>query len=166
MSEQTSPRPENKMGTQPIPKLLFSMAIPIMLSMMVQALYNAEGRPEVPQEQPFVDVAEDAWYRDAVAWATDKGLVKGVNNKRFAPDQKMTRQELATILWRRAGSPEVPADFSDITDAKQIAEYALSPMAWLTNYGYPESPHNKLMPASPISRAEAAVLFQRTSSGR
>ncbi len=133
-------------------------------AMVVQALYNAKGRPAAPEEQRFIDVAEDAWYRDAVAWATEIGLVKGISGNRFAPEQQMTRQELATILWRRAGSPEEDVDFSAYADGGQIAEYALSPMAWLTNHGYLESQYGKLLPASPISRAEAAVLFQRTSS--
>lgn len=131
-------------------------------AMVVQALYNAAGRPAAPQEQPFVDVAEDAWYRDAVAWATDKGLVKGVNNKRFAPEQKMTRQELATILWRRAGSPADTADFSTYTDGEQVAEYAAAPMAWLVNRGYLDVQAGRLQPTNPISRAEAAILFYRT----
>ncbi len=131
-------------------------------AMVVQALYNAAGRPEAPQEQPFVDVAENAWYRDAVAWATDKGLVKGVNNKRFAPEQTMTRQELATILWRRAGSPAETADFSAYADGEQVAEYAFEPMAWLVSRGYLEIKAGRLQPASPISRAEAAILFYRT----
>lgn len=131
-------------------------------AMVVQALYNAAGRPQAPQEQPFTDVAEDAWYRDAVAWATDKGLVKGVNNKRFAPEQKMTRQELATVLWRRAGSPAEMFDAAVYADGEQIASYALSPMAWLVNRGYLEVQADRLQPAAPISRAEAAVLFYRT----
>lgn len=131
-------------------------------AMVVQALYNAAGRPQAPQEQPFTDVAEDAWYRDAVAWATDKGLVKGVNNKRFAPEQKMTRQELATILWRRAGSPAETADLSTYVDGDAVAEYALSPMAWLVNRGHLDVQAGRLQPTSPISRAEAAIWFYRT----
>lgn len=131
-------------------------------AMVVQALYNAVGRPQPPAEQPFVDVAEDAWYRDAVAWATAKGLVKGVNNQRFAPEQKMTRQELATILWRRAGSPAETIEPAAYADGEQIAEYALSPMAWLVNRGHLEIKAGRLLPTAPISRAEAAILFYRT----
>ncbi len=131
-------------------------------AMVVQALYNAAGRPAAPQEQPFVDVAEDAWYRDAVAWATAKGLVKGVNNKRFAPEQTMTRQELATILWRRAGSPAENPDLSGYADGEQVADYALAPMAWLVSRGYLDVQAGRLRAASPISRVEAAILFYRT----
>lgn len=131
-------------------------------AMVVQALFNAKGQPEPPAEQPFVDVAEDAWYRNAVAWATEKGLVKGVNNQRFAPEKKMTRQELATILWRRAGSPAENIDLSNFSDAEQVAEYAVSAMAWLVNHDYLVSSHGRLLPTEPISRAEAAILFHRT----
>ena len=129
----------------------------------MQALYNLAKRPEAPEELAFTDVAEDAWYRDAVAWASAEGLVRGLSGTTFGPDVSMTRQDLATVLWRYAGSPKTDADLSAFADEGQIAEYARDAMAWMTGKELLKGSGGRLQPTDTATRVETAAIVQRYS---
>lgn len=130
--------------------------------MLVQILYNMKGRPEAPAVLAYTDVAEDAWYRDAVAWAAAEGIVNGVSETEFMPERPVTRQELATVLWRHAGSPEADATTDVYTDAEQISDYARPALAWMTSIGAMQGSGTLLLPLNTASRIEAAAILQRS----
>ena len=75
-------------------------------AMLAQTLYAMSGKPAVKVESTFADVAANAWYADAVNWAAEKGYVSGVGDGKFAPDASVTREQMALILYRYAGSPD------------------------------------------------------------
>lgn len=134
-------------------------------AMLVQVLYNLEGKPEAA-DCAFTDVAADAWYADAVAWAADAGIVTGVSDTTFAPDQMMTREQIATILYRYAAykNYDVTAfnDLSSYTDAGQIGSYAVEAMQWANGAGLiTGSTATTLNPLGSATRAEAAAILMR-----
>ncbi|MDO5042793.1 MAG: S-layer homology domain-containing protein, partial [Slackia sp.] len=83
---------------------------------MVTFLWRAAGSPEVASDQGFDDVAEDAYYADAVRWAAAEGVTTGTGDGSFSPDDVVTRAQVVTFLWRAAGSPASDAglDFDDV----------------------------------------------------
>ena len=101
-------------------------------AMVVQMLYNLEHSPKTQTEAVFTDVAEDAWFRDAVLWAYGKGIVTGASETEFEPERAMSRQELAAVLWRYAGAKEAEGDLSVYDDWEQAADYAQMPLRWMT----------------------------------
>lgn len=129
-------------------------------AMVVQVLYKMSRSPKVRQTLTFEDVAEDAWYTDAVAWAVKKGVVNGVSATSFAPDKPMTRQELAAVLWRYAGSPETEGSLSAFADAGDAADYAVTALSWMTEKEILQSGSN-LQPSRNITRAETAAILVR-----
>ena len=134
-------------------------------AMLVQVLYNLEGKPEAA-DCTFTDVAADAWYADAVAWAADAGIVTGVSDTTFAPDQMMTREQIATILYRYAAykNYDVTAsnDLSSYTDAGQIGSYAVEAMQWTNGAGLiTGSTATTLNPLGSATRAEVATILMR-----
>jgi hypothetical protein len=122
-----------------------------------------EGRPEVEGDLPFADVGETAWYRPAVLWAYQNNMVKGVTETEFMPNKAMNRQELAAVLWRYAGEPEVDGDMTDFTDADQIAAYAQIPMLWLTRNELMQGGEGLIQPKKMVTRVETAVVLYRYS---
>jgi len=100
--------------------------------MLVTVLYRLAGSPSLEHENlgyPFADVPGDRWYADGVYWARLHGVVSGYSDSAFGPNDPLTREQLATILWRYAGSPEVEigASFADEND---IASWAASAVDW------------------------------------
>ena len=124
-------------------------------AMLVTVLHRAAGRPAAQSPAPFADVAADAWYAEAVAWAYENGIVNGVSDSRFAPDAAVTREQLVTILFRRAGD-EARADLSVFPDAGEISGYARDAMSWAVARGL----------VNGVSRDGAALLFPRGGATR
>ena len=90
------------------------------------------GRPLwwlVPESTGFVDVPDGAYYAEAVRWAVENGIVKGVSESRFAPDDACTRGQAMTMLWRMQGSPEPEGQYHPFVDV-QPAEYCAKPVQW------------------------------------
>ena len=134
-------------------------------AMLVQVLYNLEGQPE-KDASAFTDVAADAWYADAVAWAADAGIVTGVSDTTFAPDVTMTREQIATILYRYAAYKgyDVTAsnDLSGYADAGEIGSYAVEAMGWANGAGLiTGSTATTLNPLGSATRAEVATILMR-----
>jgi len=130
-------------------------------AMVVQVLYNLEEKPEAPDTLAFTDVAEDSWYRDAVAWAAEEGVVTGLSETSFAPDRPMNRQELATVLWRYLGEPKAKSDLTVYTDAARISSFAETALAWMTGKEILRGSGGMLQPTNTATRIETAVLLQR-----
>lgn len=134
-------------------------------AMLVQVLYNLEGQPET-DASAFTDVAADAWYADAVAWAADAGIVTGVSGTTFAPDVTMTREQIATILYRYAAykgyDMTASNDLSGYADAGEIGSYAVEAMGWANGAGLiTGSTATTLKPLGSATRAEVATILMR-----
>jgi len=103
--------------------------------MMVTVLYRMAGEPEVTGETKFADVKADQWYTDAVIWAEETGIAKGMTEDTFAPGATVTREQAATFLYRYVteylGVEAIEgADLSQFKDASAISGYAKEAMAW------------------------------------
>lgn len=133
-------------------------------AMLVQVLYALEGKPAVSGSS-FADVASDAWYADAVAWAAQAGIVTGLSDTTFGPDQVLTREQLATILYRYAAykgyDVTATGDLDSYTDAAEIGAYALEAMEWATGSSLISGSNGALAPQSSATRAEAATILMR-----
>ena len=127
-------------------------------------LYRLAGSPEVTAAQkeacPFADLAAD-WYRDAVIWAYDAKVVNGVSATEFAPNEKITREQLVTMLCRYCGETGA-ADLSRITDADTISDYAKPAVAWAVSNGIVSGfPDGSFQPKGNATRAQMAAIMAR-----
>ena len=137
---------------------------------LVTILYRLEGEPEVSGTSGFTDVAADTWYTDAVAWAAANGIVNGVSETEFAPGKNITREQLATILFRYAEAKgydvSARADLSAYPDADQIQSYAAESVAWAVAEGLIQGfEDNTLRPAGNATRAQIATILMRFCEG-
>ena len=139
----------------------FSPNVPMTRAMAVQVLYQLAGSPSVGQNCSFSDVAETAWYHNAVSWGTSQGVVGGVSDELFAPNRPITRQELITLLWRYADCPTASVELTGFSDQAQIASYAVDAMTWAVQAQLLQGSNGKLMPNNTASRLEAALLVER-----
>ncbi|MDR1329169.1 MAG: S-layer homology domain-containing protein, partial [Oscillospiraceae bacterium] len=126
-----------------------------------------------PPETPVPDVVSNQWYTPAIAWASSNGLITGVGNNKFAPNDPITREQFATLLYRytqwsdagngtpRAASP-TDANLSAYTDVANISDWAQEAMAWVVSTGLITGrTETTLAPEISATRAEAAMLLQR-----
>lgn len=134
---------------------------------LVTILYRMEGSPlSLDVDNPFTDVEKDKWYSDAVVWAAANGIVNGVADDQFAPDQNITREQLATILYRyqhRYHGPEngVNNRLEQFIDAKSISSYAYDAMNWAVGAGIMNGSEGQLMPSASASRVQTAAMLTR-----
>ena len=130
---------------------------------MVQVLYNWAGKPEVTGNSPFSDVPNDAWYAKPVIWAANGGVVNGIGEGKFAPEDPVTREQLAAMLYRYAGEPETSGVLTDFADGDAVSEYAVNAVKWAVQHdilrgdGTPRS----LRPTDGIKRSEVAAMLHR-----
>ena len=137
---------------------------------LVTILYRLEGEPEVSGTSGFTDVEAGTWYTDAVAWAAANGIVNGVSETEFAPGKDITREQLATILFRYAEAKgydvSARADLSAYPDADQIQSYAAESVAWAVAEGLIQGfEDNTLRPAGNATRAQIATILMRFCEG-
>ena len=124
-------------------------------------LYRASGSPEVSGGTAFTDVADAAYYADAVRWASAHGVVTGYGDGTFRPNNPITRQQLAAILWRYAGSP-APEGGADYADEDTISAYASTAVDWARDTGIISGRDgNRFDPNGRAARAQAAVILHR-----
>ena len=102
---------------------------------LAQILHNSAGRPGVNYLMDFSDVAGEAWYAEAVRWATSQGIVSGYGGGRFGPNDSITREQLAVMLWRYSGSPAATEKELHFSDVDKISGYALEAMRWAVENG-------------------------------
>jgi len=135
-------------------------------AMLVTMLYRADEMPETAGDSKFEDVSEGSYYADAVAWAAENGIVLGVSETEFAPDANVTREQIATIIFRYAAYKGVEAiELSEnlfFDDADKISGYAVAPMNWLVGKeiitGYEDG---TVRPQGSATRAEVAAITAR-----
>ena len=111
---------------------------------------------------PFGDVSTDAYYYEAVKWAQKKGITGGIGNDLFGPNQPCTRAQIATFLWRAAGSPE-PKNMSSFSDVPTDSYYAKA-VAWAVENGITAGTGDgKFSPNAPCTRAQSVTFLYRAS---
>lgn len=130
--------------------------------MAVTILYRLDGSKEENEVQ-FDDIDKDAYYANAIAWAAKNKIVLGTGNNKFEPDEKITRQDLATIVYRYAKlkDKELNGEIElDYEDKSKISNYAYDAIVWCTKEKVLEGTNeNKVEPKSYTTRAEAAKIF-------
>lgn len=141
---------------------------------MAVALWNSAGNPEPEGSSPFTDLEKD-WYRDAVIWAAEQGLVKGIGNGLYNPDGTLTREHLAQILFNQAGGVQGMESMltaiydGQYRDSNQISAWAKPALYWSIYQGIlcgtdSLTLNDTLSPKSPASRAQIAVMLVRSDS--
>ena len=128
-------------------------------AMLVTVLYRMSGSPAVSGDDGFTDTAAGAWYSDAVLWAAQQGVVNGYGNGMFGANDPVTREQMAAILWRYAGSPPATgtAGFSDEAD---VSGYAAAAVNWAgMNNIVATVSEGVFAPKSNATRAQVAVAL-------
>ena len=131
--------------------------------------YRMEGSPAVEGENSFTDVVRGsgtAWFYDAVTWAQQNGIMGGYSNSSFAPNDPITREQLAAIFYRYAqykgyDTTQGGMAIREFDDYESISDYAMGAMAWAVNTGLVKGDSNLLYPKGTATRAELAALFHR-----
>ena len=131
---------------------------------IVTILWRLEGMPSAGESSAFPDVPADAWYAKAVAWAAEKEIVKGYDTGKFGPTDLITREQLAAILWRYAGSEKV-LDYEGtgrFTDTEAISPWAAHAVTWALSEGLLTGKGDGILdPTGHATRAEAAAMLTR-----
>lgn len=131
-------------------------------AMIAVILWRMEGSPGVKTGADYPDCVADSWYAQAVAWASESGVVKGYDNGSFGPEDPITREQLAVMLWRYAGSPKAKGGLSTFTDAGQAGFWAVDALDWAVEAGILRGKDGgRLDPTGLASRAEAAAMLTR-----
>ena len=139
-------------------------------AMLVTMLYRLEGSPEVETavSDVFTDCADGEWYANAVIWANANGIVEGRSETEFAPNDTMTRQEMAAILYRYEvfkGAEEVEAVELEYADADAIADWAESAVVYCTDAGLMSGVSDtEFAPAGSATRAMGATVLMRLAA--
>ena len=136
-------------------------------AMIVTMLYRLEGEPSVSFGSSFNDVDASMYYAGAVAWASQNGIVTGYDEATFGPNDAITREQMAAILYRYAQYKGYDTDVGGMAireyeDYESISEYALSAMGWAVSEGLVTGTSgNTLTPAGSAIRAQIATIFMR-----
>ena len=138
-------------------------------AMIVTILYRLEESPDVDSTASFADVPADEWYSDAVAWAAQENIVNGYGNGKFGPQDSITRQQLAAILYRytayKGAAVSTKGWASAYPDVCSVSAWAVSAMQWAVREEYitgsPVNGHVYLLPEASASRAQIATILMR-----
>lgn len=138
---------------------------PVTRGMLVTVLWRAAGEPS-SSASAFADVPSDAWYAKAVAWANANGIVQGYDASTFAPDDRITREQLAAIFQRYAGFKGMETsgrgDLSQFGDTGALSNWAQEGVSWAVGAGLISGKGDGVLdPQGATTRAEAAVILQR-----
>lgn len=131
-------------------------------AMIVTILWRLQGSPEAEAEETFTDVAPGDWYADAIAWAAAEGVAEGYEDGSFRPNDAITREQLAAMLWRYAASPETGGDLSAFADGDDTSDWAQQAMSWAVARGLLTGVDNdRLAPGGQATRAQTATILMR-----
>lgn len=132
-------------------------------AMLVTILYRVADKPSVKSvSNPFTDVKAGTYYYDAVLWAYKNNIVTGTSNTTFNPNGAVTREQIAAILYRYAGSPRVNASLKGYSDQNKVSTYATTAMEWAVKNGIITGKSaTTLDPTGKGTRAEVAVMLHR-----
>ena len=135
-------------------------------AMVVTVLWRIEGEPETSYRSDFKDVPESEWYAVPVIWAKDSGVVLGVSADRFDPDAEITREQLATMLYRYSAHKGYDvsgtADLSVYSDKGKISDWANTALSWAVSVGLVKGVTDRTVePGGPATREQLATILQR-----
>ena len=132
---------------------------------LMTILYRMAGEPEAAETTPFADVKMDQYYGQAIAWAAENGIAKGITDTRFAPNTAVTREQLVTFLFRYAqfSHEDVKGvcDLTEFADHKAVSDFACEPMAWAVDTGILTGMDGLLNPKGDATRAQIATMLLR-----
>ena len=133
-------------------------------AMLVTVLWRYEGEPDAPANT-FSDVKSGTWYSNAVSWAAANGVVNGVGNNKFDPEGKITREQMATILFRYAQKEGIDTskrgNLGDFPDANRVSSYAKDAVQWAVGEKIINGSDGKLLPQGSATRAQVATILVR-----
>ena len=144
----------------------FSPNAPLTRAMIVTILYRMAGSPSVSGSSDFTDVAAGKWFAKAVAWAAANGIVNGYGDSLFGPNDPVTREQLAAILYRYAvygGMTAVTLEenLGGFADTAQLSAYAIQAMNWAVGQGLINGSGSNLVPKAQATRAQVAAIIHR-----
>ncbi len=138
----------------------FSPEEPMSRGMLAVVLHNLERNPAAVGGS-FDDVNHQQWYGEAVTWAAEQGIVTGYGDGKFGPNDRITREQLAVILWRYAGQPTASQDLP-FSDAEQASSWALAALGWATEQGILHGKNGGILdPGGFATRAETAQMLMQ-----
>ena len=145
---------------------LFGPGAKMTRAMLVTVLYRAAGEPSVTGiTNKFTDNKQGKYYYNAVLWASNKGIVNGATATTFDPDGNITREQIAAILYRYAGSPSVTGSLSGYSDQAQVSSFAVTAMQWAVGSGIitgvTSGGRTTLSAKGNATRAQVAVMLHR-----
>ena len=134
---------------------------------LVTILYRLTGSPDTEFKGTFTDVPDGRWYSLPIEWAAANAIVNGVGEGRFNPDGKITREQIAAILYRYSGAPAVEGDLKAFPDEKTVSGYAVDALIWATGLklinGIASGGATNLAPRNNATRAQIAAIISRFS---
>ena len=144
----------------------FAPNAPLTRAMIVTILYRMAGSPSVSGSSDFTDVATGKWFAKAVAWAAANGIVNGYGSGLFGPNDPVTREQLAAILYRYAvygGMTAVTLEenLGGFADTAQLSAYAIQAMNWAVGQGLINGSGSNLVPKAQATRAQVAAIIHR-----
>ena len=135
-------------------------------AMLVTVLYRLHGTPKTSQTSDFSDIEKGAWYEESVLWASENNIVLGINNTEFAPNQELSREQMAVILYRYANSIGINTNTSSnldkYLDKEEISNWAVDALIWANSVGLINGmDDNKISPKESATRAQIATILMR-----
>ena len=128
---------------------------------LVQVLYSMAGKPAVAFNDSFEDVRENDWFASAVSWAVENGVASGVGGGRFAPNEVLDREQLATMLWARQGKPAPAEQELNFKDADRASDWAVRALCWAVENGLMAGIDGEIAPQTVADRAQGAVMLMQ-----
>ncbi len=142
----------------------FEPNAPMTRAMLVTVLWRYEGEPKAP-DNTFSDVKAGTWYSDAVSWASANGVVNGVGSNKFDPEGNITREQMATILYRYCSGKGIDTSkqgsLSGFPDVGKVSSYAKTALQWTVAEGIIGGSDGKLLPQGNATRAQVATILMR-----
>ena len=135
-------------------------------AMFAAVLYRLENPTQAASKHSFEDVKDGEWYTDAISWAAENGVVKGMSDTIFAPNEKITREQMAAIMYRYAElkgyNTEKASELLQFTDRSEISGWALAAMQWANAAGLIQGTSDTTMsPKATATRAQVAAILMR-----
>lgn len=130
--------------------------------MIATIIWRLEGSPAPNGPLTYTDCDSEAYYAQAVAWGTENGVLKGYGGGKFGPDDPITREQLAAMLWRYVGKPKSTGTLDGFNDSEDASRYALNALRWVVEQGIIQGKGGGVLdPAGKATRAETAAMLMR-----
>ena len=143
--------------------LTFEPNVNLNRAMMAAVLYNMEGGPDCDKSGLFSDVADGMWYTEAINWAASNNIVSGMPDGTYAPNQALTREQMASVLYRYAEykgiKTDARADLGKFTDGSTTSAWAQDVVQWAVAEKLMSGNGNELQPKGTASRAQVATVL-------